>query len=116
MSWSKKTSKTFYLVDPLDRWIRLTVCAEIYHEPLESLRDFAQEQGITLRCNGKIVYINERAYQSALAGLPLHETKSRRDLRNSPQRPDPLPDPTGRRPRLRKGDADQGGSQGKRTG
>lgn len=64
------SKRVFLHVDPMDRWLRLTVIADMYSEPASSLHEFVKNHNLRTRYNGKICYINERDYQDAIAALP----------------------------------------------
>jgi hypothetical protein len=64
------SKRVFLHVDPMDRWLRLTVIADLYSEPASSLHEFVKNHNLRTRYNGKICYINERDYQDAIAALP----------------------------------------------
>jgi len=100
-------ARVFHLHDPLDRWVRVTVLAETYAEPLSSLWEFIESSRIELRWRGTIAYVNERRYQDAIEALPHEKTrKPRRDSRVAAEREVQVPGDGGRRARLRPLDAD----------
>lgn len=107
-------TRTLMIRDPLDRWIRLTLLSEIYGEPTSTLRDLVKEGSLKAKFRGKLIFLNERAYQDYLESLPdtpdgNTEEQGRGNTRDEERWADEVSRPSQRLPRLRLVDGDQAG-------
>jgi hypothetical protein len=111
--------RTIATVDPMDRWLRLSVLSDLYGEPESTLRDLVKSGALLARIRGKLIYLNERNYQDHLDSLPAYgqatqETRTQSQPRRHPgieEREAPVPGKSPQRPRLRLVDADENLSQ-----
>lgn len=110
---TRVSRRTVVTVDPMDRWLRLAVLAEMYGEPETTLRDLVKSNALAARYRGKLIFLNERNYQDYIDSLPAHGTEEKRETsqpRRHPgkqEREAPVSRESQRRPRLRLVDADE---------